>query len=715
MNGIRKTGSAVSLAGLVFLLFLFVFEDQLHIPSWLRVVGRMHPLLLHFPIVLVTVSAISYWLKNKTLVTENGWEILRLSAAITALATAIMGILLGIEQENKGELLTYHKWAGIFTALIAWILFAFHRRISNDTRLAKTISGISIPALILTGHWGAGLTHGENFLTEPIMAIQKKTITLEEARVFPDLIYPILNEKCGNCHLAHNQKGGLSLTDSARIAKGGKSGKTVVPGDLAKSLLLTRIHLPMTDKKHMPLSDKPQLSADEMALLEAWIKAGAHYQQKLTSLPEADSFRVLAYAYIQPFLNKEKEEVFTFSAADAGTIKKLNNNYRLIKQLGENSPALTVSFFGKNQYSTDRLKELEPIKEQILHLNLSKMPVTDEQVAWISSLPNLLRLNLNYTDITDQSMQGIARMKNIASVSLSGTRVTINGLNTLTANKNIKELFIWDSKVAMDAIASLQQKSPGTKIETGFQGADTMVVTLNKPIIKTTAVFFNDSGKIEVAHVVKGVELRYSVHGEDPDSCVSPIYHGPITITENTKLQVKAYKKGWTASEVVKADFLKAGIPVQKTILLSPADPKYSQQPEKALTDLDLGEAGDFGTKWLGYMNNDAGFIFDLGKSQPVKEVLVNALYNLRAFIFPPVSLTVWGSDDQKNWKLLNSISPEMPTKFVRTESHLFSVKFTPQSFRYLKLQGKRILKLPSWHTDKGKPGWFFLSEVIIH
>jgi len=37
------------------LLFLLIFEGRLSVPSWLQVFGRMHPLIVHFPIVLVLV------------------------------------------------------------------------------------------------------------------------------------------------------------------------------------------------------------------------------------------------------------------------------------------------------------------------------------------------------------------------------------------------------------------------------------------------------------------------------------------------------------------------------------------------------------------------------------------------------------------------------------------------------------------------------------
>ena len=40
------------------LLFLLLFENRLSIPVWLQVAGRMHPLILHFPVVLVILYAL---------------------------------------------------------------------------------------------------------------------------------------------------------------------------------------------------------------------------------------------------------------------------------------------------------------------------------------------------------------------------------------------------------------------------------------------------------------------------------------------------------------------------------------------------------------------------------------------------------------------------------------------------------------------------------
>lgn len=715
MNRIRSIGNLLALAGLVFLLFLFVFVGQLSVPAWLQVVGRMHPLLLHFPIVLVLISLLPYWIPQEAAM-EKTWELIRLAAALSALASAIMGIFLSVEQGTEGTSLQYHKWSGTALAMIAWVLYSFHAQlIAAKASLAKGISVVAACLLLVTGHLGANLTHGENFLSGPILGSTKKIIDPEQAVIFPDLIYTVLEEKCGGCHQAGNQKGGLSLADSIAIMKGGKTAKALVLGDLEKSLLISRLHLPLSDKKHMPLASKPQLTPEELELLQAWVKAGAPFTQKLRERNSNDSLRLAADAYIHSRQEVSDEPVYDFAEADPATIQKLSDNYRVIKPLGKNSPALSVSFFGKAMFTANRLKELESLKKQIIHLNLARMPVTDELLSFISGFPNLERLNLNYTDITDGGMKQLAGMKQLVAVSLSGTAVDADGLLAVGANPHLKEVYVWDSRIAANALTTVKQKYPQLIIETGFQGADTTIVTLNKPLIKTTEGFFKDTGKIVLSHVIKGAELRYTLDGLAPDSTTSPVYKMPISITKNTTLQVRAFKKGWISSEVVKASFLKAGLPVSNITLLQPADAKYNMGGGKILSDLDLGDQSDFSSKWLGFQKNKASVVFDLGTSIKLEEVLINSLHNTAAHVFPPVVLRVWGSSDQQHWRLLTIHQPKPPAKIEPATAYLYQLPFPATNARYIKLEAEPVPQLPLWHPAKGKPGWFFMSEVIFH
>ena len=93
---------------------------------------------------------------------------------------------------------------------------------------------------------------------------------------------PVLEQKCYTCHNPAKAKGKLDLTTKQSILKGGKTGDLIVSGKPLESLLIKRIHLPETDKKHMPPRNKEQLTETETEILYYWIKTGADFEIKVT-------------------------------------------------------------------------------------------------------------------------------------------------------------------------------------------------------------------------------------------------------------------------------------------------------------------------------------------------------------------------------------------------------------------------------------------------
>lgn len=93
--------------------------------------------------------------------------------------------------------------------------------------------------------------------------------------LFADAVQPLLAEKCGKCHIRDKPAAGLSVAEHQQLLDGGYSGPGIVPEDRAKSLVLARALLPASDDEHMPPEGEPQLSADEIELIGAWIDRGA--------------------------------------------------------------------------------------------------------------------------------------------------------------------------------------------------------------------------------------------------------------------------------------------------------------------------------------------------------------------------------------------------------------------------------------------------------
>jgi hypothetical protein len=104
-----------------------------------------------------------------------------------------------------------------------------------------------------------------------------------------------------------------------------------------------------------------------------------------------------------------------------------------------------------------------------------------------------------------------------------------------------------------------------------------------------------------------------------------------------------------------------------------------------------------------------------MGSSIPTTRIMVNILRSTTSYILPPVSLMAWGSNDNKTWKPLANIKPEMPTMNDAPFAQMLELKYPSSSYRYLKITGQPIKKLPSWHQGKGTPGWFFMSEITVN
>jgi hypothetical protein len=96
-----------------------------------------------------------------------------------------------------------------------------------------------------------------------------------EARAFFDAkVQPLLARRCYECH-SHEKKikGGLALDSRSGWQQGGDNGPAIRPGDPDRSLLMKAVHYGDPDFAMPP---KGRLPAGEIAILEEWIRSGAH-------------------------------------------------------------------------------------------------------------------------------------------------------------------------------------------------------------------------------------------------------------------------------------------------------------------------------------------------------------------------------------------------------------------------------------------------------
>lgn len=701
----------------IFIIVLLLAGDHLIIPRWLQPVGRLHPLILHFPIVLLILAMMMEFFRFRpAFAAEKFYQefttTLLLIGALFSAITAIMGLFLAREPGYDGSTIQWHKWFGVGIVFVASLIYWIRGNTWYNSAMARSGSVILLFFLLIAGHYGADITHGDNFIFAPVMQNSKPLVPIEKALVYRDVVQPIFESKCVGCHNPDKLKGSLMLIDEQSILKGGKTGKLFVPGQPQLSLLLQRIHLPEEEKKHMPPAGKPQLTTAEMTVLYQWIRENADFKKKVTDLPEKDSLRLAASLFLKPA--EAAEDHYDFAAADEKVIKKLNNNYRGIYPLADGSPALAVDVYNKSVYNAKVLEGLSEIKKQVVSLNLNKMPVKDAELKTIAQFENLRTLNLNATDITGATLKDLVPLKYLRSLSLAGTKLDPKSLSQLHAFKSLKELAVWNTGLSPAETLALQNSNKNIRFIEGFKD-DGKPMKLVPPQVKNTAFVFSKPIPLVITHPVKGVDIRYTTDGKDPDSIKSLLYQPGVMISANTIIKAKAYKAGWYGSDMVNYSFYKTTFKPDSAALITSVSESYQADGAKTLIDGELGGMNTGNNKWLGTQADMQVLLFFKTPVKP-RTLTLNSLKYIDAQIFLPSEVQIWGGPDQQHLKLISTVIPgPQKKKDPPVITGLICKLSETAPISCMKIVAKPIKKLPAWHPAKGKPSWVFVDEVFVN
>src|SRR6201991_2504324 len=467
------------------LLFFALLDGHLLVPVWLQVTGRLHPMILHFPIVLIVAYTLCAWFaggkQNET--TAPFADQLLLWSAFAAVVTALAGVFLSKEAVYEGSAIQWYKWLGTLTSLTLLFLYI--------GKAGKWLAVLPLLTVIVTGHLGGEVTHGAGYVLAPVRPSTRPTPPFDQALVYEDLIQPILGTRCLSCHNSGTSKGGLNMEYPQELAKGGRHGKPWDTTAENMGLLLSRIHLPTDDKKHMPPANKAQLSEQEEKILYAWIRDGAPFDKKVTELPSTDTLRIIASG----LLRSDETESFEFPPASEKKIASLRTDYRAITPIAIGSPALAVDFYGSAFFKPALLQDLSSIKEQIVSINLNKMPVTDNDLSTLAGFPNLRQLNLDFTRVTGAGISKLTKLSHLQSLGLSGTSIKAGDLDQLAGIASLRKVYIWKTGITADAISKLRQQRKDLDLVTGFNG-DAVRTKLNAPRLETEGRIIRDTGLV---------------------------------------------------------------------------------------------------------------------------------------------------------------------------------------------------------------------------
>jgi uncharacterized membrane protein len=447
--------------------------------------GPFHPLLVHLPIGFLLLGIIFQWLASikKYEALLPAVRISYLLGAIAAVLSCISGWVLSSGGEYDAATLAWHRWSAIALTLLSAAVYLLAAKVNNIWQ--RVMASVLLVLMIVAGHFGGTLTHGEGFLTKGFITessakTKYKPLTdINEATVFTDIVQPILDVKCGNCHSAVKQKGGLRLDGREWILKGGKDGPVYMEGDAGNSELYKRLLLGPLEEKHMPPKGKPQLTEQELQLIHWWIAGAAGFDKKVKEVNRDPAMEKLLHR-LQPAASsvpaKPDVPAAEVEAAPQEILDSLRAMGISVTPVAANSHYLQVSMVGIQEPLDRHIELLQKAARQTVWLKIPGACFSAAGWKILAGFTSLTRLSLEYASLDDEAVAGLSNLSSLQYLNLAGTKVSGKGVTLLKDLKDLAYLYLGNTYVDRRQFLSLRQLFPHTMMDSGNYSVSTLAI-----------------------------------------------------------------------------------------------------------------------------------------------------------------------------------------------------------------------------------------------
>ena len=433
-------------------------------------IGRFHPLFVHLPIGFIIVAYLLELvgrIKNKPHLKASVSFVLWLGG-ISGVLAVVTGYILAQSGGYGKDAIFWHQWSGIALTILVFITLLLRK-----TKAYLILFSCVIIAILITGHLGGNLTHGETYLTEHLPEKVKdffqiegdtyavEDVSYEEAALYKHLVYPILHYKCVSCHNDTKMKGELNMKNFQAFLKGGENGKVVEKGSSKTSDMIKRIMLSEKHEDTMPPEGKERITEEEKQLIILWIDQDLAEDTYLDSLDISKDIK----EDIHFRLNKKEEilsPVYDMKIAQASEdkLEKLRTLGFTVISIERDSPFLQVVYFDRtNPLSEEGKNALLAVSKQLVWLDLTGVKNSNNQWLFLQSLPNLIKLYLSNTSVTDDIIVSLSKNVYLEIINLFGTSITKEILPYLLELNYLKSIYIGNTTIAVKDTISLNLKT----------------------------------------------------------------------------------------------------------------------------------------------------------------------------------------------------------------------------------------------------------------
>ena len=441
-------------------------------------------MVVHLPIGILLIAAVMDWVAGRW---PDRFEKIQAAVpfvlaagALSAWVSVVFGNWLAAAGAYSPEDLNSHKWFGIGTAVIAtltWLL--------RNTTWYKWGLPLAALGLVITGHLGGNLTHGEDYLFQNAPAFVQRWMGMEETVasvdlsqmapdsivVFQDILLPVIKDKCERCHNESKSLGDLQLHTAAAFEKGGDHGPVVEAGRPRESEIFKRVTLPMSSSKFMPPDKRNIMSYDQIRLLSWWIDQGADLKQTLAAAGELPPDIALILEKEYGISTREKSAVLQLSAppADVAAMDAAKAAGWMVQPIMSESNLLDVQLAAPGSpVSADMLQLLQPLAGNITWLRLSGSNLKTGDLAALSSFSNLTRLHLDRNPVDDNIWAHLTGLTHLEYLNLYGSQVTDAGLANAQPIQSLTKLYLWQTLVTPQGAQALRDARPDMTVDMGL-------------------------------------------------------------------------------------------------------------------------------------------------------------------------------------------------------------------------------------------------------
>lgn len=148
--------------------------------------------------------------------------------------------------------------------------------------------------------------------------------------------------------------------------------------------------------------------------------------------------------------------------------------------------------------------------------------------------------------------------------------------------------------------------------------------------------------------------------------------------------------------------------------LVSKPSHQYPGGKDYPLTDGFLASLEFTDESWLGFHGDNLEIVIDMGKQEKVNSIESEFLQNQASWIFLPTNISIYASDNTKNFKLINEQEFGKSDKDLTISKQKFQYRGS-FSAQFIKIIVTSVGNCPDWHPGKDEKGWLFVDEIVIN